>query len=152
MDWNLANEKDRGALQRIVAMCLALAALAERASSLSGPVRCLLLWILRPAESAAREFVMELMQAPLPANAEFAAVRSGDSSSDAKRLALCFQAMARALDKFMWTSLYFARAGVSPSKDLARNRDRKHPRTMLDMVEAYPQATVLCAMERCDSS
>ena len=91
---------------------------------------------------------MELMQAPLPANAEFAAVRSGDSSSDAKRLALCFQAMARALDKFMWTSLYFARAGVSPSKDLARNRDRKHPRTMLDMVEAYQQATVLCALRQ----
>jgi hypothetical protein len=41
-------------LRRIAAILLALAALAERASRRSGPVRCLVLWILRAADAAAR--------------------------------------------------------------------------------------------------
>ncbi|HEY5818891.1 MAG TPA: hypothetical protein VIU14_10910 [Mesorhizobium sp.] len=109
MDGNRAIEKDQGALERIVAMCLALAALAERVSGLSHPVRCLVLWILRPAEAAAREFVAEVTRAPLQGCAELTAIRSGDSARDATRLALRFRAMAHALENLAQETLRFAR-------------------------------------------
>lgn len=45
--------------KRIVAMLLALAFVAECASRRSRPVRALVLWILRPAEAIARNFLQE---------------------------------------------------------------------------------------------
>jgi len=97
MDVQSAIERNHDALMRIAAMLLALGALAERLSGLSRPVRCLVLWILRPAEVVAREFVAEAMQAPLPAFTEFPAMWSDDGASDALRLARHFRALAAAL-------------------------------------------------------
>ena len=95
MDWN-EGEHDRQALTRIVEMLVALAFLAECASRRSRPVRCMVLWILRPAEAIAREFVAAL--AHQFAFAEFPAVRSRDSSADAITLALRLRALAAELD------------------------------------------------------
>ena len=100
MDGSEAIEVNRETLKRIAATLLALAMLAERASGMSRPVRCLVLWILRTAEAIAREFVTEVTQSPQHSSVEFALafMRSGDSSADAVCLALRFRAMARALD------------------------------------------------------
>ena len=58
--------RDDAALRRIVATLIALAILAERSASRSCAVRCLVLLILRPAETVAREFVTELTGMPQP--------------------------------------------------------------------------------------
>lgn len=95
MDTNSEMQSNREALMRIVALLIALAALAERASSLAAPVRCLVLWILGPAEATACEFVEEAALQPAPALFDIAALDGG--STDAIRLALRFRALAAAL-------------------------------------------------------
>jgi hypothetical protein len=52
MDWNRAIRDERAMTQRIVALLLALADMAERASGRSAPVCAFLVWILRPADAA----------------------------------------------------------------------------------------------------
>ena len=59
--------RDDRTLGRIVATLVALAVLAERAAGRSYPVRCLVLFILRQAESVAGSFVAEAMQTFRPA-------------------------------------------------------------------------------------
>jgi hypothetical protein len=78
-------------------------------SGLSRPVRCLILWILRPAEVVAREFVADATQISWRALAEFPAIRCGDGSADAIRLALRFRALAAALDDLARQATSFAR-------------------------------------------
>jgi hypothetical protein len=56
-DWTARIETDRNVLERIAAILLALAVLAERAAGASRPVRCHVLWALRQADDVARAFV-----------------------------------------------------------------------------------------------
>ncbi len=78
--------QERAALQRIVALLLALAELADRARESSPAVPALVLWFLRPAELVARDFVGG---AALPAG----------PASPAEALAQNFRALARALQR-----------------------------------------------------
>lgn len=98
MEWNAETDM----LKRIMALLVALAGLADRAGTLSHPVRCLVLGILRPAEAVARAFVIRSARgAPLPAQAcamrGLMVAREGDDAADATRLALQFRALALAL-------------------------------------------------------
>jgi hypothetical protein len=58
VDWKLAIDEERAALMRIVALLFSLADLAESASRRCRPVRSFALWLLRPAESLAWDFVV----------------------------------------------------------------------------------------------
>lgn len=137
------------ALRRIVAMLLALAALAERVGTLSHPVRCLVLWILRPAETAAREFATEMT----PVFAEHAAnVRNGNSAADAMRIALQFRAIAQALDDLTRKALRLTQAR---SDNLVGGEPgSRMPLTIRDVAELLAAARLkgLCTLERRDSS
>ena len=140
------------ALRRIVAMLLALAALAERVSSLSHPVRCLVLWILRPAEAAAREFATEITHV----FAEHAAtVGNGDSPADAMRIASQFRLIAQALDDLTRKALRFAQACRSRLENsLGGDPYGKILRSLRGFAEPFAPArsTVFCTLERRDSS
>ena len=57
MDWKLAMREERAALKRIVALLFALADLAESAGRRSTLVRRFVIWVLRQAETVARDFV-----------------------------------------------------------------------------------------------
>ena len=88
--------RDDRTLGRIVATLVALAVLAEHAAGRSYPVRCLVLFILRQAESVAGSFVAEAMQTFRPAGL----VRIPpipNSPDDATGLAMRFRALAAAL-------------------------------------------------------
>lgn len=79
-------------LRRIVLLLVALAGLAERAAAASWPVRCLVLWLLRRAETAAGDYLFEATGLGSPA---IAAV--GNGPADALCLAGRFHALAAAL-------------------------------------------------------
>lgn len=93
--------EERQVWRRIISTLLALADLAERSSMSSMPIRCLVLWLLRPAEAVARDFVTETanefgIQVFLPASHEgvpFAENRT----DDALRLARSFRILAATL-------------------------------------------------------
>ena len=92
MDWSEAIEKEREVLKRIVALFYALAVLTDRACRRSHPVRCLVLWILRPALAVALDYIDE---AGLQQDAF---VRQNDDSlAEAKRFSRCFRAAARSM-------------------------------------------------------
>ena len=91
--------RDCQTLSRIVATLLALAVLAERASTRSLPVRWLVLTILRQAESVAWEFVGAARQAPETRN----------GPEDAILLASRFRALAAALGALLCLARRFAR-------------------------------------------
>ncbi len=84
-------------LDRIVVLLLALAGLAERASRAPLPVRCLVLWALRLADSVARDYVAGVacgaphLIAPLPSDHE------GVAPADALALALSLRTLALTL-------------------------------------------------------
>jgi hypothetical protein len=86
---------DSQALRRIAATLVALAALAERASGRSFPVRWLVLAILRPAEAVAAQFVAEVAHAACPARWDSPAYRNGPA--DAMLLAWRLRMLAAAL-------------------------------------------------------
>lgn len=93
MNWNETMDGNRQMLQRIVALLLALADLADRASRRSPAVRRLVLWILHPAEAAAWACVARLTQQPAPTPFRLA----DDSAAEAIRLALSFRMLASVL-------------------------------------------------------
>lgn len=95
MDWKRAMEQERAALMRLAALLLAFAGLAELAARRSPAVRGFVLWILRCAETLARDFVTDLADT-LPSS--IPADPAGDHSDDAMRLAISFRALARQLD------------------------------------------------------
>jgi len=87
---------ERKALQRIVALLLALADLAERAAGASHPARCLALCSLRHADAVARAFVIgsncgaaRTQYAPA-----LVAVHDGFEPADAINLALSLRLLA----------------------------------------------------------
>lgn len=95
VDWKLAIKEERAALMRMVALLCSLADLAESASRRCRPVRSFVLWLLRPAESLARDFVMGKQDAPpisMPVGP------ADDSRADAMRLAENFRHLACELE------------------------------------------------------
>jgi hypothetical protein len=98
MDWNEATDLNIKTLRRIVTLLLALASLAERASGRSHAVRWSVLWLLRPGETIARDYVAALTGDTSLASTSIAV--PGESAADATRLAACFRALAAALVAF----------------------------------------------------
>ena len=95
MDWKLAMKEERAALKRIVALLFALADLAEHAGRRSTLVRRFVIWVLRQAETVARDFVIGAEAPPV-----FMAIGpASDGPADAMRLAQCFRELARELDR-----------------------------------------------------
>ena len=110
MDWKLAMEEERAALQRIVALLFAFAGLADLASGRSPAVRGFVLWLLRQAEIVAQDFVGDAPDA-LPASMRLGTAES--SRAEAMRLAANFRALARLLDRQARLSIHGAdRAGT----------------------------------------
>ena len=94
-----ANEID-GTLKSIAALLVSFAALAERTIAASAPVRFLVLWILRYAESVAWNIVAgEVFGDDVPPEARHTPIRTGNGAEDAALLALSFRALADALKK-----------------------------------------------------
>ena len=92
MDWDLAIEKEREKLKRIVALFYALAVLADRICSRSRPLRCFVLWIMRPAMEIALDCIADA--GPVP---EALLQESIDSMAEARRYSRCFRAAARSM-------------------------------------------------------
>jgi hypothetical protein len=94
VDWKLAIDEERAALMRIVALLFALADLAESASRRCRPVRRFVIWLLRPAESLASDFIIgaEPPAALMPIGP------AGDGPADALRLAENFRDLACELE------------------------------------------------------
>jgi len=106
MDWKRAIGEERAALERIVALLLALADLAELACGRGASVGRLLLAILRPAEAAMCEFLDDE-----PATA--ATDRSGNTSEELACLAARLRAFAAILA--CWAKLACPGRQRSPS-------------------------------------
>ena len=94
MDGQAARGGER-MLRRIIALLVSLAVLAERAAERSLPVRWLVLWILRRAETVVEEYVFDETGMPPPAMEGFVPI--GNGPDDALRLAARFRALAAAL-------------------------------------------------------
>lgn len=95
VDWKLAIDEERVALMRIVALLFALADLAESASRRCRPVRSFVLWLLRPAESLASDFVVGAR----PPAALMPIGPAGGDPADALRLAENFRDLACELER-----------------------------------------------------
>jgi hypothetical protein len=99
MDWNAQIGRELRTLDRIVAMLLALAGLAERAAGAPYPVRWLVLWFLRRAEAVVTDFVAG--SACVAARGQWllapVTVRKGSSPADAIDLALSLSRLALAV-------------------------------------------------------
>lgn len=65
MDWERAWSEEAAALMRLAALLHALAGLAETAAGRCGCVRAIALWLLRPAEMAARTLADEFATDPI---------------------------------------------------------------------------------------
>lgn len=110
------------ALRGIAALLLAMAALAERAARRARPVRCLVLWLLRQAETGAREFAIEEGGAASPLIlAECTALEPGDAPGDAVRLARRFRALAAVFFALAHRALAW---GARPSEIDSRRHGR----------------------------
>ena len=93
--------RDGGTLQRIAALLLSLALVAERAAGRSWPVRFLVLVVLRRAKAVATSFVAREIEAAGATADDFPwleDVESGSSPLDAAWLALRFRLLAEVLD------------------------------------------------------
>jgi hypothetical protein len=94
--------RNGGTLQRIAALLLSLALVAERAAGRSRPVRFLVLVVLRRAKAVATSFVVREIEAAGADAADFPwldeAAESGSSPLDAAWLALRFRLLAEVLD------------------------------------------------------
>ena len=110
MNWKAQMGGRVQALKRIVALLFFFAALAERASMRPGPVRPILIWILRHVEAIASDFVMGQLRLDTPSRIS--------GPAEAKRLASSFRALAVALEALVWG---MTRSGqVHASSDIAR--------------------------------
>ena len=128
MDWTGTTDENRKTLRRIVALLLALAGLAERASGRSRASCLLVLWLLRPGEAITRDYVAGLVGnagcAPAP-------IRPGDDvATEAIRLSASFRSLAAALSGLAtetaapWEPTLAPLRSVSLAALLAAVRDR----------------------------
>jgi hypothetical protein len=101
MDWSRTTDENWKTLRRIVAMLLALADLAERASHRSPAVRSLVLWLLRPAEVVAYNHLAALTQDGAGHLEPLAMPVTDNSATGANRLAASFRTLAAALAAIM---------------------------------------------------
>ncbi len=90
---------ERDMLERIVALLLALASLAERAALASGSTRCRVLWALLQADEVTREFVAgrSFNMAGQQWSPTMATVRHDTAPADAMGLAVTLRALAFAV-------------------------------------------------------
>jgi hypothetical protein len=112
MDGKSTNEDDRRMARRVIWRLLALAALAHRTGAMALPLRFLLLWILRGAESRLRPIALRMARERnyrlvLPASL---VSETGGTQAEAKRLALCYRALARALGDLLRGAYHAAMA------------------------------------------
>lgn len=98
--------RDQRSLARLADLLLALAELAEHAGTRCLAVRCLVLWILRPAEAVARDYAIQIGGAPYLL---VACQRVDDTAGDASRLAQSLRALAIVF------GLLACQAGTAPS-------------------------------------
>lgn len=94
VDWKLAMKEERAALMRLVALLLSLADLAQSASRRCRLVRGFVVWLLRPAESLAWDFVVGAG----PSGALMPIGPVGGDPADAMRLAENFRHLACELE------------------------------------------------------
>ena len=106
MDGQAARGGER-ILRRIIALLVSLAVLAERAAERSLPVRWLVLWILRRAETVVEDFVFDETGMPPPAMEGISL--AGNGPDDALRLAARFRALAAALCALLPLASMFGR-------------------------------------------
>ncbi|MFH1796540.1 MAG: hypothetical protein ABIK36_20595 [Pseudomonadota bacterium] len=98
-------DENQKALRRIVAVLLALAGLLDRAAGRSRGVCRLVVWLLRPGEVVARDYLDRLapgaarLAAPEPLR--LGATESCYGAAEALRLAASFRALAAALAAFV---------------------------------------------------
>lgn len=108
-------------LDRVVVILLALAVLAERAAGATGPVRCVVLWVLRQADTVAKDFV-----AGSSCNGRrrppFVTLRDGDDPAEALNLAASFRMLAFTLETMatQLRRLAFLHGGRPPGPTNAR--------------------------------
>jgi hypothetical protein len=99
MNRNFPTYQQDEALRRLAVMLLALAVRAEQAALRSWPVRCFVLWALRPAETAARGYAAEAGYGPFFL-ADYADIYPSDGTfldggpNEATRLAGAFRVLA----------------------------------------------------------
>jgi hypothetical protein len=119
MDWKLAVKEERAALKRIVALLFALADLAESASRRSRIVRRFVIWVLRRAETVARDYVIgeDMPPAAMPVGP------AGNGPADAMRLAENLRDLACELA--LQARLAFAVRDDTGQAELARIEPRK---------------------------
>jgi hypothetical protein len=92
-----SSRKDRQALRRIVALLFALAALAAYAGTKPLPIRLFVLWLLRPAEAVAWDFVIALAEEAGVDPGLAVPLHAHDVADEAVRLAQSFAALAELL-------------------------------------------------------
>lgn len=99
MRLNQTIDENQKALRRVVAVLLSLAGLADRAAGRSGAVCFLVVWLLRPGEVVARDYLDGLAPgaAGLAAPLRPGAPESCYGAAEALRLAASFRALAAAL-------------------------------------------------------
>jgi hypothetical protein len=100
MDGSRTTDENWKTLRRIVAMLLALADLAERAGHRSHVVRCLVLWLMRPAEAVARDYLADLTNNRAGHLEPLVMSVTDNSVTGAHRLAASFRTLAAALAAF----------------------------------------------------
>lgn len=117
---NERTEEHSAALRRMAATLLALAVLAERVMSLPGAIRCLVLWILHPAQTVAWEYVWAATS-----RSDHRAVRRADGPEDAARLARRFRSLAAAFNRLACQGERFARLARACRYGCLRGADAK---------------------------
>ena len=99
-DKNRKAEEADGTLKSIAALLISFAAISERTITATAPLRFVVLWILRYAESVAWNLVAkEVFGDDVPPDAHYSPIRTGNGAEDAALLALSFRALADALNK-----------------------------------------------------
>ena len=134
MDWNGAMEEERAALMRIVALLRALAGLAELAGSRSPAVRGFVLWILRRAEAAARDFIADDPDTRLALMPP-----AGCRPSEATRLAVSLRRLARQIERQarLISAACGKRAAAMEPPPFGRMPAMRDARNVLSMLAAF---------------
>ena len=97
LEWNRTVERERDVLERILALLLALAALADRAAGLPAVRRLHVLAILGRGEAEARSLIVAMASDHCPAAPAESAAAPPPAACDAARLAASFRMLALAL-------------------------------------------------------